>query len=60
MNFQIFKLGLEKAEKPEIKLSGSNGPLKKQEFQKNVYFWFTDYTKAFDCVNHKKLWKILK
>ena len=30
------------------------------EFQKNIYFCFIDYTKAFDCVDHKKLWKILK
>ena len=33
---------------------------KAREFQKNVYFCFTDYTKAFDCVVHNKLWKILK
>ena len=33
---------------------------KAREFQKNIYFWFIDYTKAFDCVNHNKLWKILK
>ena len=33
---------------------------KAQEFQKNIYFWFIDYTKAFDCMNHNKLWKILK
>ena len=33
---------------------------KAREFQKNIYFCFTDYTKAFDCVDHKKLWKILK
>ena len=33
---------------------------KAREFQKNIYFCFIDYTKAFDCVNHKKLWKILK
>ena len=33
---------------------------KAREFQKNIYFFFTDYTKAFDCVNHNKLWKILK
>ena len=33
---------------------------KPREFQKNVYFCFTDYTKAFDCVVHNKLWKILK
>ena len=34
--------------------------LKKQEFQRNIYFCFTDYTKAFDCVDHNKLWKIFK
>ena len=34
--------------------------IKKQEFQENIYFCFTDYTKAFDCVDHNKLWKILK
>ena len=33
---------------------------KAREFQKNTYFWFIDYTKAFDCVDHNKLWKILK
>ena len=33
---------------------------KAREFQKNIYFYFIDYAKAFDCVNHKKLWKILK
>ena len=33
---------------------------KQREFQKNIYFCFTDYAKAFDCVNHNKLWKILK
>ena len=32
----------------------------KEEFQKNIYFYFIDYTKAFDCVDHDKLWKILK
>ena len=53
-------LDLEKAEEPEIKLSTSDGSLKKQEFQKNIYFWFIDYTKAFDCVDHNKLWKILE
>ena len=31
-----------------------------REFQKNIYFCFIDYAKAFDCVDHKKLWKILK
>ena len=33
---------------------------KEREFQKNIYFFFIDYTKAFDCVDHNKLWKILK
>ena len=60
MNFQIFKLDLEKAEEPEIKLPASVGSLKKQEFQKNIYFCFIDYAKAFDCVDDNKLWEILK
>ena len=33
---------------------------KAREFQKDIYFWFIDYAKAFDCVDHNKLWKILK
>ena len=56
----MFKLVLEKAEEPEIKLPTSSESKKKQEFQKNIYFCFTDYVKAFDCVDHNKLWKILK
>ena len=61
MNFQMFKLVLEKAEEPEIKLPTSAGSSKKaREFQKNIYFCFIDYAKAFDCVDHNKLWKILK
>ena len=60
MNLQMFKLVLEKAEEPEIKLPTSSGSSKKQEFQKNIYFCFIDYAKAFDCVDHNKLWKILK
>ena len=60
MNFLMFKLVLEKAEEPEIKLPTSAGSWKKQEFQKNIYFCFIDYVKAFDCVDHNKLWKILK
>ena len=56
----MFKLDLEKAEEPEIKLPTSVGSLTKQEFQKNIYFCFIDYTKAFDCVDHNKLWKILQ
>src|SRR5574337_143932 len=61
MNFQVFKLDLEKAEEPEIKLPTSVGSSKKQESsQKNIYFCFIDYAKAFDCMDHNKLYKILK
>ena len=56
----MFKLVLEKAEEPEIKLPTSIGLKKKQEFPKNIHFCFIDYAKAFDCVDHNKLWKILK
>ena len=56
----MLKLVLEKAEEPEIKLLTSAGSLKNQEYQKNIYFCFIDYVKAFDCVDHNKLWKILK
>ena len=56
----MYKLGLEKAEEPEIKLPTTTGSLKKREFQKNIYFCFIDYAKAFDSVDHNKLWKILK
>ena len=57
----MFKLVLEKAEEPEIKLPTSTGSWKKQESSpKNVYFCFIDYAKAFDCVDHNKLWTILK
>ena len=56
----MFKLDLDKAEEPEIKLPTSVGSLKKWEFQKNIYFCFIDYAKAFENVDHNKLWKILK
>ena len=56
----MFKLVLEKAGEPEIKLPTSTGSWKKQQFQKNIYFCFIDYTKAFVCVYHNKLWEILK
>ena len=58
----MFKLDLEKAEEPEIKLPTSAGSLKKKkrELQKNIYFCFFDYAKVFDFVDHNKLWKILK
>ena len=51
----------EKPEEQEIKLPTSVGSTKKQESSReNIYFFFTDYAKAFDCVDHNKLWKILK
>ena len=53
----MFKLDLEKAEEPEIKLPASAGSSKKQEFQKNICFCFTDYAKTFDYVGHNKRWK---
>ena len=57
----MFKLVLEKAEEPEIKLLTFAGLSKKQESsRKNIYFCFIDYAKAFDFVDHNKLWKILK
>ena len=57
----MFKLVLEKAEEPEIKLPTLAGSSKKaRAFQKNIYFCFIDYAKAFDCVDHKKLWKIIQ
>ena len=61
MNFLMCKLVLEKAEEPEIKLPTSAGTWKKQESsRKNIYFCFVDYAKAFICVDHNKLWKILE
>ena len=72
----MFKLDLEKAEEPEIKLPTSTGSLKKQKSPRKtsisvlltmpkpltvgIYFCFIDYAKAFDCGNHNKLWKILQ
>ena len=60
MNFQMFKLDLEKAEEAEIKLPTSVGSLKKQESSKKSPTSALDYAKAFDFVDHNKLWKILK
>ena len=56
----MFKLDLEKAEESEIKLPICWIIEKAREFQKNIYFCFIDYAKAFDWVDHNKLWKILK
>ena len=57
----MYKLDLEKAEESEIKLPTSICLIieKAEEFQKNICFFFIDYAKAFDCVDHNKLWKIL-
>ena len=58
----MFKLVLEKAEEPEIKLPNllHHGKNKRVPEKKNIYFCFIDYAKALDCVDHNKLWKILK
>ena len=57
----MFKLDLEKAEGPEIKLPTPAGSQKKaMELKKKIYFCLIDCAKGFDCVDHNKLWKILK
>ena len=61
MNVQMVKLDFKKAEEPEVKSPTSSGSKKKQESsKKNIYFCFVDYIKAFDGVDHKKIWKIPK
>ena len=57
----MFKLVLEKVEEPEINIANIHWINEKaRDFQKNIYFCFIDYAKAIDCVDHNKLWKILK
>ena len=57
----MFKLDLEKAEEPRYHIANIHLIIKNtREFQRNIYFCFIDYAKAFDCVDHNKLWKILK
>ena len=57
----MFKLVLEEADEPEIKLPTSAGSWNKaREFQKNIYFCFIDCAKGFDCVHNQKLWKVLQ
>ena len=56
----MFKLDLEKAEEPDIKLPNLLDHRKSKKVPENAYFCFIDYSKAFDCVDHNKLWKILK
>ena len=60
MNFQMVKLDLEKAEEPEIKLPTSAGSSKKQESSRKTSISALLTAKAFDCVDHNKLWKIPK
>ena len=61
MSFQMFKLDLEKAEEPVIKLPNLLDHWKSKRIpEKNIYFCFIDYTKTFDCVDHNKLWEILQ
>ena len=54
----MFKLVLQKAEEPKIKLPTSVGSSKIKRAPENIYFCFIDYAKPFDCVDHNKLWKI--
>ena len=57
----MYKLDLEKAKETRNQIANIHWIIEKaREFQKNIYFCFIDYTKAFDCVDHNKLWKILK
>ena len=57
----MFKLDLEKAEEAGTELPTSIGSYRKQKnSRKKIYFCFIDYAKAFDCVDHNKLWKILQ
>ena len=60
MNFQMFNLVLQKAETRDQIANICWIMEKAREFQKNICFCFLDYTKAFDYVDHNKLWKILK
>ena len=62
----MFKMDLEKAEDLEVKMPTSVGlskkrvPKKKKRVPEKYLLWFIDYAKAFDCVDHNKLWQILK
>ena len=61
MNFQMFKLVFRKGRGTRDQIANICWIIEKaREFQKNIYFCFIDYAKAFDCVDHNKLWKILK
>ena len=66
MNFQVFKMsksfsGFKKGRETRDQIVNIHWNIEKaREFQKNIYFCFIDYAKAFDCVDHQKLWNILK
>ena len=62
MNHELpdVQAGFRKSRGTKIKLPTSVGSSKKQDFQKSIFFYLIDYAKAFDCVDHNKLWKILK
>ena len=61
VNFQMVKLVLEKGRGTRDQIANIRWIIEKaREFQRNMYFCFTDYDKAFDCVDHNKLWKIWK
>ena len=61
MNFQMFKLVLDKTEEPEIKLPTSTDWIIEiaRQLQKHIHFCFIDYAKPFECVNHNELWKVV-
>jgi len=56
----MYKLDLEKAEEPEINCQHTLDHRKSKEITKKIYFWFIDYTKAYDWMDHNQLWNILK
>ena len=59
--FLMFKLGFRKGRGTRHQIANIRWIMDKaREFQKNIYCCFIDYAKAFDCVDHKKLWKILR
>ena len=57
----MFKMDLEKNRRTRDQIANIHWIIEKErEFQKNIYFCFIDYAKAFDCVDHNNLWEILK
>ena len=60
MKIQRVKLVLEKAAEPESNFQHPLDHQKSKRFKRNVYFYFSEYAKAFDCVDHKTVWKTLK